>query len=209
MARKRIGRPENLRAAIADEAARIMLERGLSDYRAAKAKAVERLGLGNKAPLPGNAEIAAALEARNRIFRADAHGDQLRRQRETAANIMERLAAFKPRLVGAVLSGQATEHATIDLHLFTDTAESVAEQLGLLGLRHRAIELRHQWRRGRAEAIPGFRFFVEESECVASVFPERRRAHAPLSPVDGRPMKRADLREIRGLLEPTLNFSAG
>ncbi|MDJ0926352.1 MAG: hypothetical protein QNJ73_01780 [Gammaproteobacteria bacterium] len=202
-------RPDNLRAVIADEAARIMLERGLADYRAAKAKAVERLGLGKQAPLPGNAEIEAALAERNRLFRANSHEDHLRHLREAAANIMQRLESFRPRLVGPVLSGHATEHSGIDLHLFTDTPESVAARLDMLGLRHRSVQLGHRWRRGETERLPGYRFFADDIECLATVFPERRRAHAPLSPVDGRPMRRADLREIRLMLSAAPGLSAG
>ena len=202
-------RPENLRAIIADEAARIMLERGQADFRAAKAKAVERLGLGKRAPLPGNAEIEAALAERNRLFRSDSHEDHLRHLRETAADVMQKLETFRPRLVGPVLSGHATEHSGIDLHLFTDTPESVAAQLRMLGLRHRAVQIGHRWRRGETERLPGYRFFADDVECRATVFPERRRAHAPLSPVDGRPMRRADLREIRLMLAAPPGLSAG
>lgn len=202
-------RPDNLRAVIADEAARIMLERGLADFRAAKAKAVERLGLGKQAPLPGNAEIEAALAERNRLFRAHNYEDHLRLLRQTAADVMQQLEIFRPRLVGPVLSGHATEHSGIDLHLFTDTPESVAARLGVLGLRHRAVQLGHRWRRGETERLPGYRFFADDVECLATVIPERRRAHAPLSPVDGRPMRRADLREIRSMLAGAPGLSAG
>ncbi len=198
--RRHTQRPDYLRATIADEAARIMHESGLSDFRAAKAKAVERMGLGRQAPLPRNAEIEAALAERNRVFRGAHHGAQLRRLRELAAELMTGLQAFRPRLVGAVLSGHATAHAGIDLHLFADAPEAIGEQLGVLGLRHRAILCRHRWRRGEALQLPGYSFVVDGIECLACVFPERRRAHAPLSPVDGRPMRRASLRELQALL---------
>ncbi len=193
-------RPDRLRAVIADEAARIMLERGLSDFRAAKAKAVERLGLGNRAPLPGNGEIEAALAERNRVFRSDSHPQQLLWMRQTAAQIMNELQLFQPRLVGAALSGHATAHSSIDLHLFTDTSELVAEQLDVLGITYRAVQLRYRWRPGRNEPVPGLRFYREDFECVASIFRERQRAQPPLSPVDGRPMRRASLRQVGALL---------
>ena len=45
---------------VVHEAARIICEDGLSDYRLAKQKAVERLGLGFGTPLPSNAEIGRA-----------------------------------------------------------------------------------------------------------------------------------------------------
>lgn len=200
MASKRSGqRPDHQRASIADEAARIMMERGMTDYRLAKAKACERLGL-RAGPLPSNEEVEAALAARNRIFRGDRHDLQLRRLREAAVDVMRRLDVFNPRLVGSVLTGTATEHSAIDLHLYSDTPETVGAQLGALGLEPRAIQFQHRWRRGVAERVPGYRFYAQDFEYLASVFPEGRRAHAPLSPVDGRPMRRANHREVARIL---------
>ena len=193
-------RPDRRRAAIADEAARIMLERGRADFRAAKAKAVERLGLGTRAPRPGNDEIEAALAERNRIFRSDSHPQQLLRMRQTAAQVMNELEAFAPRLVGPALSGHATAHSTIDLHLFTDTSEVVGARLDTLGIAYRAIQIRYRWKPGQARQVPGLRFYCEDFECIASIFPEKQRAHPPLSPVDGRPMRRASLRQVSSLI---------
>lgn len=200
-------RPDNRRANIADEAARIMLERGLSDYRLAKAKACERLGL-SSGPLPSNEEVEAALAARNRIFSADSQPLELRRLREAAVRLMCHLQSFRPRLVGSVLTGTATEHSPIDLHLYSDAPETVGIELGALGLEPRAIQFQHQWRRGTPEPVPGYRFYADEIEYLAAVFPEKRRAHAPLSKVDGRPMRRADHREVARLLDNDALISA-
>jgi hypothetical protein len=201
MKSKRNGqRPDHRRASIADEAARIMIERGMTDYRLAKAKACERLGL-TAGPLPSNEEVEAALAARHRIFRADHHSLHLRHLRETAVVLMQHLDVFDPRLVGSVLSGTATEHSAIDLHLYADAPEIVGARLAALDLEHRAIQFQHRWRRGENEAVPGFRVYSEGVECLATVFPERRRAHAPLSRVDGRPMRRASHRQVTRLLE--------
>ena len=42
---------------LAQEAARIIVDQGLRDYRAAKLKAAERLGMNTRGSLPRNAEI--------------------------------------------------------------------------------------------------------------------------------------------------------
>jgi hypothetical protein len=205
--RRNAPRPDNRRASIADEAARIIIEGGLTDYRAAKAKAREKLGL-SSGPLPSNEEIEAALSVRNRIFLGDQHTTHVQQLRELARDVMLRLEIFNPRLVGAVLSGTATTHAPIDLHLYSDTPENVGMRLATLDLAHKAIQFQHRWRRGEPEAIPGFRFYAEEVECLATVFPDRRRAHAPLSPVDGKPMQRANYREISELIADGATVSA-
>jgi len=196
-------RPDHRRATIADEAARIMQERGLTDFRIAKEKAQERLGLRGNGPLPSNEEIEWALGVRNRVFRGDRHREYLHELRSAALDMMHSLERHRPRLVGAVLTGHATEHSTIELHLFADTAEDVSMTLHELGIRHRPIESRQKLRRDAWQVFPGYRFFAREFEFSGIVFPELHRKHAPLSPVDGRPMKRAHSDDIAQLLNAT------
>lgn len=209
MASRRSGqRPEHMRAAIADEAARIMLEQSLGDYRAAKSKAVERLGLGSRAPLPGNGEIEAALAERNRLFRPEAHASELNELRQRALALMNRLDGFQPRLVGAVLSGNLTGDTTIELQLFADAPESVSQQLDQMGLPWRPVLVRLRWRAGEVEQVPGFRFQEAGNACLVSVIPDRRRGHRPLSPIDGRPMQRAGARQLAQMLAEAGEVSA-
>lgn len=194
-------RPDNKRALIADEAARIIQEQGLNDFRSAKEKAVARLGLKAAGKLPGNGEIERALAERNRIFRGNSQPQRLRQLRQSAMQMMWALEIYHPRLVGPVLSGHATEYSAIDLHLFSDPAEAVTMSLNVLDINHRSVQIRHRFRRGEGERFPGFRFDNEGCEFSISVFPEIRRRNSPLSPVDGKPMRRADAREIERLLE--------
>jgi hypothetical protein len=193
-------RPDQRRASVANEAARLILEQGLTDFRVAKAKAVERLGLSSSGALPSNEEIETALAARNRIFSGDQHHDQLRELREAALWIMRSLQEFNARLVGSVLSGNATRHSTIDLHVFSDSPEAIGSQLDALGIAHRSAQFRHQFRPRQGERFPGFRFVAEEFEYAATVFTETQRRSAPLSPVDGRPMQRGSVQDVENLL---------
>jgi hypothetical protein len=193
-------RPDHQRLALAVEAARIIQEEGLLDFRSAKAKAAERLGLGRRAHLPDNAEIEAALAERNRIFHGEKLPELLVTLRQAAFELMRDLGSYQPRLVGDVLSGNATVHTSVDLHLFSDTPEAVGASLESLGVGYRSIVRRHRLRHDEVEQFPGYRFAVHECEFTSTVFPVRLRGHAPLSPVDGRPMRRAGLRELAGLL---------
>jgi hypothetical protein len=188
------------RTTVANEAARIIQEHGLSDFRFAKEKAVERLGLKNNGALPSNQEIERALAERNRIFKGQSHLTHLNNLRKAALSAMNSLNVFHVRLAGPVLSGNATEHSQIDLHLFTDSQESVAITLNELGIRHRSIQIRQRFRRRQSETFPGYRFNIEGSEFSATVFPELLRRYAPLSLVDGKPMQRAGIRELQRLL---------
>jgi hypothetical protein len=201
VSKQRNSQSENLRASVAQEAARLIQDHGLEDFRAAKDKAVERLGARSRRSLPTNREIELALAERQRIFRSDQHSLMLLRFRETAATVMRRLQEFQPRLVGAVLSGHATEHSPVDLHLFSDAAESVGEYLCSQGIVHQPMQRRYRLRRDSLMFFPGYRFYFSGIKIAATVFPERRQGHAPLSPVDGRPMRRATLRQIERLLK--------
>ena len=57
MGRKRTSESERARQVVAQEAARIIVDHGIRDYRVAKQKAAERLGMNGRGSLPGNAEI--------------------------------------------------------------------------------------------------------------------------------------------------------
>ena len=186
---------------MAQEAARLIQEHGIDDFHAAKDKAAARLGARNRRSLPTNREIELALAERQRIFRGEQHSLMILRLRETAAAVMRRLQTFRPRLVGAVLSGHATEYSSVDLHLFSDVPESVGENLQTQGIAHQPVQRRYRLRRDSLTIFPGYRFYYSRIKIAATVFPERRQAHAPLSPVDGRPMHRANLREVEELLK--------
>ena len=173
------------------------------DFRGAKTKAAERLGLGWNAPLPDNEEIESALAERNRIFHSTTQPQLLEGLRQAAFEVMRGLAEFHPRLVGDVLSGNASLHSSADLHLFSDTVEAVGSTLEALGIGYRDLARRHRLRRDEIESFPGYRFSAHNCDFSSTVFPLRLRGHPPLSPVDGRPMRRASLKELAELLRDT------
>jgi len=188
------------RAILAQEAARLISEHGIQDYRLAKSKAAQAFGLSDRGALPSNREIEAALAERNRIFSAEQHVARLDSLRRAALEVMQLLLPFRPCLVGPVLSGTVTEHSTIHLHAFSDAAEAVGQQLSAAGIAHQPTQRRYRLRHDEFAEFPGFEVWVTEFAAEVSVFPERRAGHPPLSPVDGRPMQRARLREVEQLL---------
>ena len=194
-------RSENLRRALAQEAARIMAEHGIRDFLVAKRKAAERFGVVDGAVLPKNTEIETALAEYQRLFGGASHLQTLHGQRRAALLAMQRLRAFEPRLVGQVLSGTATEHSEVQLHLFADSAESVAISLMDQGIRHEITARRVKMNADRVLEYPGVRFEVEDQPIEATVFPTDGIRQAPVSPVDGRPMRRADVSELEALLD--------
>jgi hypothetical protein len=190
---------DNCRMMLAQEAARLIRDHGIEDFRSAKSKAAENLGLSRYGALPNNLEIEKALAERNRLFGRNQHDALLTKLRNAALSVMYNLELFRPCLVGSVLSGNVTEHTAIKLHLFSDTSETIGMQLSEQGIRYNTLLRKHKLQRDRVEEFSAFRFFSNDYEVVATVFPERRKAHAPLSPIDGRPMQRAKLRDVERL----------
>jgi hypothetical protein len=113
------------RARIADVAARLIAEHGLSDWSLAKRKAVRRLMLPERTALPGDDEIEAALAAHHELFGGDEHAATLRSQREEALVWLRELAAFAPALAGGVAAGWATAHSDIRIELVADDSKAV------------------------------------------------------------------------------------
>ena len=201
MKRKRNAESERERLLVAQEAARIIVNQGVRDYRLAKQKAVERLGLNARGSMPGNTEIEAAVADHLLIFGGEAHQDMLRLMRTAALSAMELLAAYSPRLVGPVLNGTADENSAINLHLFADSPEAVASEISEVGISFRPYERRLKSRRGRVETYAGFEFSHCNETVQATVFPVDGIRQAPMSPVDGRPMKRIDSKAVQELLQ--------
>lgn len=190
-----------MRRRLAVEAARIMTEEHLSDFYKAKQKAATRLGASHTRNLPRNDEIEKALVEYQKLFRADSQPARLRHLRETALRAMEFLARFNPRLVGPVLRGTADEHAGITLHVFADTAEEIGLFLLEHGIPHQHSDKRLTLAKGESAVYPAYRFIVDEISILLVAFPSNGIRQALRSEVDGRPARRASLREVRALLE--------
>ena len=129
------------------------------------------------------------------------HVQALEAQRRAALAAMRYLKEFEPRLVGSVLSGTATEHSDVQLHLFAERAESVTLKLIDEGIPHEVTEKRVKLNAERVRPFPGVRFEVDDQPIEAVVFPTDGIRQAPVSPVDGRPMRRASALEVEALIE--------
>ena len=178
----------------------MMVEHGIHDFGQAKRKAADRLGVRAAGALPSNAQIQERLVERQRLFGLEEHGLRLAKLRRLAAALMEQLEEFRPRLVGAVLDGTATINSAVELHVFSDSPELVAAALEAQGNRVHDSQRRYRFRRDDTPQIPGFALMLDEEDIEVMVFPERGSHHAPLSPIDGRPMRRASRAAVLALL---------
>jgi predicted nucleotidyltransferase len=190
----------SLRERLAQTAAKLMMESGIEDFGLAKRKAADRLGVRDLGALPSNAQIAASLAERQRIFEPDTHPHRIEDLRRKALAVMDLLAPFEPRLVGSVLAGTATENSPIELHAFSDAPESVVWRLAEHGVSVRDCDRRFRYSSRAAALVPAYRFARDGADVVVVTFPENGLREAPLSPVDQKPMRRAARSEVAGLV---------
>src|SRR5262244_3632999 len=125
-----------LRQAIALEAARLMYERVESEYFTAKRKAAKRLCRRGVKPedLPSNAEIRDQIQVFARIHEGDKRAEHLREMRLEALRLMRLLRAFRPRLIGSVMTGHVRKGSDIDIHVFCDSPGLITDLLEQEGL---------------------------------------------------------------------------
>lgn len=197
-----------LREQLAQEAARIMADQTIRNYELAKRKACERLRYTGKQALPGNDEIQAALQTYLDIFRSDSQPALLKKLRSVACEAMVFLRKFQPRLVGAVLNGTADEHAAVHLHVFVDPEEQVLQFLMDHGIAYRLGSSTVTYGGQRQAQITTCEFVAGDIPVILSLFSTLGLREAPRSSVDGKPMKRADIREVEQLLESGTDVSA-
>jgi hypothetical protein len=114
---------ESAKSEIAATAARMVVEEGL-EYGPAKRRAVRQLGLNARSALPDNDAIEDAVREYIELFCADTQPAELAALRKLALTWMERLAAFRPYLGGAVWHGTATRLSDIYIQLFCDDPKS-------------------------------------------------------------------------------------
>lgn len=198
MTKPRSRRDLNLRRHIAYIAARMMAEDGVADYATAKQKAARQAGLSDANLLPDNQEIEEALRDYQGLYQKDEQPGHLRELREVAVEVMREFEAFRPVLVGSVLSGTAGAHSDVNLQVFTDDPKSLT--LFLVNRRYRFEEGTRRVRRGeRLDEVPQVSLDRDGVTVTITVLDPGDERSPPRSREDEAP-SRARLREVEALL---------
>lgn len=191
-----------LEAELADEAARLICDEGMTDYRGARLKAAERLGLNPRNAQVENQRIEAAVLERQRLFGGAGYQQRLRTMRQTALRAMQLLADFRPRLAGGLVSGAIGTGHRVQLQVFAEHAEIVEMRLHDRRIPFDQAERRYRFADGREREIPLLRFDAGGIGIDVAIFdPEAERSNRPLSHIDGKPAKQLTPEQIRGLLD--------
>lgn len=190
---------EHMRQLLAQRTAQILLDSGTRDFLAAKQKAAQQLGATDTKSLPNNSEVELALSEYQRLFHATSQPEHLEKLRKIAIEAMQFLDVFKPRLVGSVLSGTADQHSIIRIHIFSDTVESVGFYFQDKNLPCELGERRLRISADDYQNYSTYEFIVDDIQIELVVFLPKQK-QTPLSPIDAKPMKRADITEVELLL---------
>jgi len=193
--------PQKLRLELAQEAARLIAEDGINDYMAAKRKAALRLGVPPGRHLPANSEVEQALAEYQSLFQSESQPLHLQSRRRIAGSAMRLLRDFRPVLTGSVLTGTASRHSHVDLHVFSDEPEQIGFLLDEHAIPYRLLGRTLKHTRNDSRDYPVYQFRAEDVPVNLIVIPLNRMHNAPLSPVDGKPMQRAGLDKVERLLD--------
>jgi hypothetical protein len=192
------------RVRIAEEAARILMEEGVTDYGSAKRKAALRIGEKSHGQhLPSNQEIESVLSRRQRLYAPGEMEGRVQRMREAAWRFMALLEPLEMRLAGGALTSVGPNAMEVDLHVFADAPEIVAFRLLEAGIDYRLAERRLRFKGGEG-VFPVYRVEQESPPIHLTVFDADDIRQAPLSPIDGRPMRRVGRHELGRLLRRSI-----
>jgi predicted nucleotidyltransferase len=201
-----------IRRQIALLAARLMYERQESEYFTAKRKAARQLGVEYKhhpGDLPSNAEIRDQIQSLAQFYEGDKRNENLQAMRLEALRMMRLLSAFRPRLIGSVLTGHVRKGSDIDLHIFSDHLSAVTSVLDDENLRYtveRKRVIKHNDDRVFTHVHVSDRYSFE-----LTLYDAEKVNYAFKSSITGKAIERASIPELEQILrdqDPALDLDA-
>lgn len=199
---------QQLRQVIAQQAARMMAEEGISDFAYAKKKAGRQFSGIDNLSLPSNAEIEEELRLYNQLFLSDAQPENLLVLRKNALFTMQLLEKFNPHLTGPVLDGTAGLGSETHIHLFADSLKEVEMYLLNLGIpfetNEKSYRISNEGKRdkkaGPRKKVPVFSLETEAGEIKLSVFDVDEIRVATRRAADGSNAERATISDVMALV---------
>ena len=208
-------RQYQLRQLIAQKAAQMMAEEGISDYAHAKRKAGRQLGVTDKNCFPSNAEIEEEIKLYHQIYHPEDQPENLRQLRMDALAVMQILERFNPHLTGPVLDGTAGRYAETNIQLFANSLKDV--EIFLLNsqipysMQERSYRIasdkRNQEKSGERKKVPVFILEGPGGLIKLSVFEPDDMRVLTKNPVNGAPVTRTNLQSLQALIDASSSKS--
>ena len=115
--------------------------------------------------------------------------------------MMRRLAPFRPRLIGSVLTGHVRQGSDIDLHVFSDTAEAITHLLDQDGSDY-SVE-RKAVRKHGEERIFTHIHVADEFPFELTMYAADQAHYVFKSSITGKAIERASIAELEQFLAET------
>lgn len=205
------GNPQ-LRQLLIRESARLMYEENITQYHTAKWRAAKNIlsrggakfGKIRNCDLPSNGEISLATHKLAQLYEGEKMEEKLLAMRMLALEVMARLTAFSPGLIGSVNSGRIKNSSDIDIHVFTDSIESLEYRLEDSGwpYERKSVAINDNNKIKYYTHIYLNLFFLVE----LSVYPENHIRVRGRSSTDGKPIERMSYKKLCALIMSTQSF---
>src|SRR5215471_9232847 len=192
---------ERIRRQIAFLAAQMMYRRTESEYFTAKRKAAKQLGVEYRyrpGDLPSNKEIRDQIQAMARMHEGPKRLEHLLDMRLDALRFMKRLARFRPRLIGSVLTGHVRRGSDIDIHVFCDSLALVTNTLDELDVQY-DVELKRIIKHNQERVFTHIHVF-DRNNFELTLYPEDKAHYVFKSSITGKAIERASIAELEALL---------
>lgn len=115
---------KNIRLTVANKAAELIAEEGITDYHFAKTKAAKFLGFSTKEKLPSNNEIDQALIAYKNIYQKVSI-DIIHELKKTMLKYMKMFAEFNPHAPSQILDGYISKYPIVEINLYHDDVKAI------------------------------------------------------------------------------------
>ncbi|MFT3683577.1 MAG: HD domain-containing protein [Phycisphaerales bacterium] len=177
-----------------------MYARQEGEYFQAKRKAARMVGGSDRVrDLPSNAEIREHIMLLAQLKEGDRRKESLRTMRLVALKMLRLLSAWRPRLIGSVFTGHIREGSDIDLHVFCDSPELVAERLEREGLMC-DVERKRVVKAGKERHFVHVHTEDHGFPVELSVYPTEKVNFAFISSITSRPIEKTDQKGLESLL---------
>ena len=168
-----------------------------NEYIHAKTRALQMLGISGQTRLPSNRKIKDCIaRLTQEEIGADEVHRRLRAMRQIAYDLMTILEIFDPFLIGSTLTGEIRRSSDIDLHVYSDDFAEVEEHLAIFGYDDVDIELVEN----RKGSFVHLRWMEQGFPIEITLYPWSWRGVTLYSSVTGKVMKRADIHDVRKIL---------
>ncbi len=200
-----------IRRQIAYQAAMLMYQRQESEYYRAKMKAARQICKGWVKPkdLPSNAEIRDEIQHLARMLEGESRTHHLQEMRLEALRMMLILEKYRPRLIGSVFTGHVRRGSDIDLHVFSDSIESVTGELDYHGIAY-DTQYKRIVKNGERQVFKHIHV-VDRYPFELTVYPTSKVSYAFKSSITGKAIEKASINqliEFLGIEYPDLDIES-